>query len=90
MFGVAQVALTASLFDLSLEVMKGDVIKGVIQYSADLFGGETAARMAGHFKVSRHCCCSRPQPRHLSCRQLVCSRTPIYVSKYVFNPRVLL
>lgn len=59
----AQVALTASLFDLSLEVMKGEVIRGVIQYSADLFSGETAARMAGHFKVSRHCRCSRTEPK---------------------------
>jgi amino acid adenylation domain-containing protein len=41
-----------SLFDLTLELtaMKDGRLEAVLEYSTDLFAGETIARMAGHFQ----------------------------------------
>ena len=53
-----QVDTTASQFDLVLQASMGKALSGEILYSTDLFSTETAARIAGHFKVSdSECLC---------------------------------
>ncbi|HEX8161810.1 MAG TPA: amino acid adenylation domain-containing protein [Pyrinomonadaceae bacterium] len=45
-----QVETGASKFDLTLSLTgAGGGLDGVLEYSTDLFGGETAGRMSGHF-----------------------------------------
>ena len=53
-----QVDDTATAFDLILQASMDKTLSGEILYSTDLFSTQTAAGIAGHFKVSENECMS--------------------------------